>query len=118
MNVNIDVNWNTALIESKINSLITDDVLLQIQTLFAKTIEPWTPYWHGDLSTDITIDSTGVTYNVPYARKQYYESLAYHKDVHPLATKLWDKVAMQSEMENFENQVKDILIERAREIYG
>ena len=118
MNVNIDVNWNTKLIENKINSLITDDVLLQIQTLFAKTIEPWTPYWHGDLSTDITIDSTGVTYNVPYAKKQYYESLAYHKDVHPLATKLWDKVAMQSEMENFENQVKEILIERAREIYG
>ena len=56
MNVNIVVNWNTTLIESKINSLITDDVLLQIQTLFAKTIEPWTPYWHGDLSTDITID--------------------------------------------------------------
>ena len=56
MNVNIDVNWNTKSIESKINSLITDDVLLQIQTLFAKTIEETGAFvcLHGDIGAGKT----------------------------------------------------------------
>ena len=39
MGINVDITWNIAHIENKINTLINDDVLLQIQTLFAKTVE-------------------------------------------------------------------------------
>lgn len=117
-NFEVKIEWDEARIRNKAEALLDDNTRTQINQAFAEIIEPWTPYWHGPLSQNITVDATGVTYNVPYAREQYYHSIAFHKDVHPLATREWDKVAMQSEMENFEAKVKEILVERAKQIYG
>lgn len=113
----VEVEFDTAQVQSKIDSLIDDDVMTQIHQLFAETIDPWTPYLTGALSTTLTIDATGVTYDVDYSADKYYGTV-YCKKFHPDATDHWDQVAMDTEMEAFEQKVKDILIARAMQLYG
>lgn len=116
-NITAEVEFDNARVEEKITSLIDDDVMTQIHQLFAETIDPWTPFLTGALHSDITVEPDGVTYNVPYSANKYYGTV-YHKEVHPLATDHWDKVAMETEMEAFEQNVKEILIARAMQLYG
>lgn len=113
-----DIRINPKAVENAVNNLLDDDTMLSIQQIFADAIDPWTPFLTGRLSGDITIDSEGVTYNVPYAADKYY-GYAYHKEVHPLATSHWDKVAVeQGAMDSIEAQVKELLIARAKALYG
>ena len=116
-NITAEVDFDVAKVQNKIESLIDDDVMTQIHQLFAETIDPWTPFLTGALHSDITVRADGVTYNVPYAADKYY-GIVYHKEVHPLATDHWDVVAMETELEAFEAKVKDILIARAKQLYG
>lgn len=116
-NITAEVEFDIARVQEKIDSLIDDDVLTQINQLFAETIDPWTPFLTGALHSDITVGPDGVTYNVPYSADKYY-GIVYCKDFHPLATDHWDKVAMETEMAAFEEKVKEILIARAMQLYG
>ena len=113
----VEVDFDTAGVCDKITSLIDDDVMIQIHERFAEIIDPWTPYLTGALSKTLTIDADGVTYDVDYSANKYYGTV-YHKEVHPDATDHWDQVAMETQMEAFEEDVKEILIARARELYG
>lgn len=116
--VDVKVELNPNAIKNKVNNLLDDTTMLKLQEAFADTIDPWTPFLTGQLSGDIVIDSSGVTYNVPYAKNKYY-GYAFHKEVHPLATSHWDKVAMQQgALEPLEQRVKEILVARAKELYG
>ena len=118
MHTKVSVNINQNAVKGKVDSLLDESTMLRLQEALADTVDPWTPFLTGRLSGDITIGSDGVTYNVPYARKKYYGEV-YHKEVHPLATSHWDKVAMeQGAREILESKVKEILIDRVRELYG
>lgn len=48
------------------------------------------------------------------------KDITYNKEKHPLATKEWDKVAMQDPTvkQKFEEGIRNILIRRAKELYG
>lgn len=117
LNITAEVDFDTARVQEKIESLIDDDVMTRIHQLFAETVDPWTPFLTGALHSDLTIGPDGVTYNVPYSAEKYYGTV-YCKEFHPLATDHWDQVAMETEMEAFEQKVKDILIARAMQLYG
>lgn len=114
--IDITVDSN-GLDNINLDNLITDDVMKEIHQVYAEIIDPWTPFLTGKLSTDLTISAEGVTYNVPYAAKKYYGEV-FHKEVHPLATSHWDEVAMQTELDSFTARVKEILVRRAKELYG
>lgn len=105
----------------KVESLLDDDTMMKIQEVFADVIDPWTPYLTGKLSgatqPTVYISAQGVTYTVPYAREKYYGEV-YHHEVHPNASPHWDEVAMETEMDAFKEHVKQILIARAKELYG
>lgn len=99
-------------------NLLDNNTLIQIQTAFADAIDPWTPFLTGALHEDITIDSEGVTYEVPYAKRKYYGE-AFTKEFHPLATSHWDTVAFESgAKEVFEAKVRELLKSRVKELYG
>lgn len=115
--VTITVDENAII--AKIESLLDETTMTQIQRTFATTLHPYVPYDTGRLSTDITVDSTGVTYHAPYAAKNYYGTdIAHKREKHPLATALWDKVAMQTEQEALAHKVELILKQKAREQNG
>lgn len=116
--IKVTVSLDANSIKGKVDSLLDDATLEKIHQSLANVINPWTPYLSGNLSKDVAVSSDGVVYNAPYASDKYY-GYAYHKEEHPLATSHWLEVAMeQGALEPFEQQVKDILIQRAKELYG
>ena len=118
MKAKVSVQLNQADFSRKLESILDDTTRLKIQEAFAETIDPWTPFLTGKLSGDITIDSEGVTYNVPYARNKYYGEV-FHKEEHPLASSHWDQVAMEQGAEDIlRAKVKDIITERIKALYG
>lgn len=150
MQTTVEVDIDTNRLANKIENLLDDNTMLQIQTLYAKTIDPYVPMDTGTLAHTLEITSKGVKYNVPYAHYMYIglvygpnipiiengeivgwfsppgkgskhptgDSINYDLSAHPLATSHWDKVAMQTEIHKFENDVKQILVRRAKELYG
>lgn len=100
--------------------LVNDEgTMLAVHTQFAKTVDPWVPYLTGMLAhRTIQITPQCVRYTQPYARYQYYGVGFNHtKDVHPLASAMWDKVAMQSKGDSFRQSVEKILKRRARVLW-
>lgn len=121
--VKTEVHINSKRIQRKLNQLCSDDATMyEIHNLFAKTIDPWTPFREGPLSQSVRITPQYIQYIVPYAHYQY-EGININeanrtRTIHPLATSHWDKVAMQTQRDSFVRQVQRILKRRARQLYG
>lgn len=117
--ISYKVHVDDKALRKQMENLLDDKVMLEIQNLFAKTIDPWVPYLENPLSTTLEITPEYVKYLVPYAHYQYTgDNFNHTKEAHPLATARWDKVAMQTELDSFMANVKKILERRARELYG
>lgn len=116
----IKVKVDVDSIDGKLKKLVNDDAtMLEIHNLFAKTIDPWVPFLEGPLSQTVEIEPHCIRYIQPYARYQYFGVGFNHTiDYHPLASALWDEVAMQTQRETFIENVRQILARRARELYG
>lgn len=119
--VTFDAEINEQVLIDMLQELIDDETMLQVHTLFAKTIDPWTPFLTGTMAQSALANITPqyVHYTTPYAHYQYYglhfnHTLTYH----PLASAMWDRAAMAVKQDEFEAQVRDILIRRARQLYG
>lgn len=119
MKVDVQVKVDKHAIGGKVNSLIDDTVMTQIHNEFARLVDPWVPFLHGPLSQTVEIYPQYIRYSQPYAHYQYTGIDFNHTlDPHPLASAEWDKVAMQTQMDIFSQTVKEILIRKARELYG
>lgn len=117
--ISYKVHIDDSQLAKRLEGLIDEKTMLEIQNLFAKTIDPWVPYLENPLSTTLEITPDYVKYLVPYAHYQYTgDDFNFTKDTHPLATARWDKVAMQTQLDSFTEEVKKILIRRANELYG
>lgn len=118
--VKVEIILNEQALYTQIMSVVNEsDTMTEIHQRFAEIIDPWVPYDTGQLSTNLTIDETGVTYNAYdeedgyYAAKNYYGIDIRHKtEHHPLATAYWDRVAMQTERDRLTNEVLEIIIRR------
>lgn len=141
MQIKIDVKINTAKLAKEFEALKNDDVMYEIHDLFSKMCDPYVPMYTGVLSKTVTVTKDSVTYEQPYAHYQYtgelylapngsawakkdeekYPSgipLQYSKEEHELASKEWDKAMMRDNGDVFLNAVKDILMQRFKELYG
>lgn len=109
-----NIHFNAPSIQQKMERAISDPATMyEIHMAFARKIDPWVPYLSGDLSKLIQIEPDCVRYTQPYARYQYYGVGFNHTiDTHPLASALWDKVAMQTQLESFKAEVQEILDRR------
>lgn len=117
--ITFKVHVDDDALRKQMENLLDDKVMLEIQTLFAKTINPWVPFLEGPLSQTLEITPEYVKYLVPYAHYQYTgDEFNHTKDYHPLATARWDQVAMQTELDSFMANVRQILERRAKELYG
>ena len=117
--IQYQIHINDKALRKQMEELADRTTMLRIQNLFAKTIDPWTPFLEGPLSQTLEITPEYVKYLVPYAHYQYTGDWLNHTtDYHPLATAYWDKVAMQTELDSFVAQVGELLELRAKELYG
>jgi hypothetical protein len=110
-NVTVDVSG----VVRDINNVINDEYTRTlIHAHLAQIVYPYVPYDTGYLSEDsVEIEPDGVVYTADYAWRQYYGTEFNHKrDVHPLATAFWDKVAMETHYDEFAQDIVNIIAER------
>lgn len=120
LTIQVDTSNTSRKVDQVVNNVIADDAtMLEIHNLFAKILDPYVPFLEGPLSQTVEVTPEHVRYIQPYAHYQYYGIDFNHTlDYHPLASAMWDKAAMSVKMEEFEEQVKQIIIRRAKELYG
>lgn len=117
MKIEAEINISERAVKGKLEALLDDETLLNINQLFADMCDPYVPFKTGALS-DVKVTPQGVDYDVPYARKQYEGEFQHNLAVHPLATSFWDKVMLSEHYDEYMMGVRDILIRRAQELYG
>lgn len=114
-----DVYVDEKALGHKIESLIDDKTMLAIHNLFAKMCDPYVPFLEGPLSQTVEVMPQYVRYIQPYAHYQYTgDDFNFTKDYHPLASARWDQAMLRDQRDAFELQVKEILVRRAKELYG
>ena len=117
----LDSSQLSASLQRMLDELLDDATKTEICQAFAEYCDPYVPMDTGRLSESGLSGATpdGVVYNVPYATKQYVGVDIVHKlEHHPRATAFWDEVMMQECGEEFYQVVQDILLRRAKELYG
>lgn len=112
-----NITVNEKAIQAKLEALLDPVTMTQIQSAFADLIAEYTPFLTGKLMNTSIVTDKGITYTVPYAREKYYGEV-YFKEIHPLATSHWDKVAMETQLPVLKERVLEILRQRAKELYG
>lgn len=118
VNTTCNVNFNSANIKAKVDALIDDSLMLEVHQAFAEIIDPWTPYRTGATSRSglRQVRPDAVVYgggDIDYDVYIYYGThMNFNPQYHPLATALWDKVAMQSERDKFVARVREIFVNR------
>ena len=130
-------------IKGKVSQLLEDKQLkLSIHQLLYKMCDPYVPMQTGMLAqARVEITDEYVRYAQPYAHYQYegilylvengsawakageekYPSdrmLVHSKEMHPKATRHWDKVMLAEQGQVFLQQVQALILLRARQIYG
>lgn len=80
------------LLKRKLNNNGQAQLFFTIEV--ARLSEPYIPFQSGDLKNKKTISNNKITYNMPYARKQYYSNTGAGKEGNSkggLRGKLWVK---------------------------
>lgn len=110
-------NW----VPAKENILATS---LDITKDYVRYTQPYAHYMYvGEVyGPNIPINENGqiIGWFSPPGQKKYPtgKDITYNTSLHENASKEWDKVAMQTQLEPFEKQVKEILVRRAKKLYG
>lgn len=113
------LKFDNKILNKNLDALLDNKTMLQINNLFAKKMDPYVPFLEGPLSQTIEVSPVGVKYTQPYARYQYHGTEFNHTiDYHPLASAEWDKAMMRDKGDEFKAEVKEILLQRLRQING
>lgn len=97
---------------------------LEITPEYVRYIQPYAHYQYtGDVyGPNIPIMEDGIIMGwfSPPGQKKHPTggTLNYSTERHPLATKQWDKAMMRDRGDEFTKQVKEILVRRAKQLYG
>lgn len=142
MKLEVRAKINSKKLAEQFDSLLDDKCMYQIHDLFFKMCDPYVPMDEGVLAHgNVEVTKEHVKYMQPYAHYMYmgelylaengsswakkdekkYPSgkpLHYSTEKHSLATKEWDKAMMRDKGDVFLKQVKDILLQRCKELYG
>ena len=117
--LNVSAKINDKALEAKLKNLCDESTMLEIHNLLAKYCDPYVPFLEGPLSQTTEITPYYVRYTQPYAHYQYYGVGFNHTlDYHPLASAKWDEAMLRDKRDEFLADVKQILVRRAKELYG
>lgn len=105
-----------------------EGLLSQTVNITSEYVQYTQPYAHymytGDVyGPNIPIkdkDGNIIGWRSPLGQKKYPtgKQFQYNLEKHKLASKEWDKAMMTTEGEKFIKQVKDLMVRRAKELYG
>lgn len=116
IHIQLDKNIIGKKILQKLDAINNPATMLAINNTLAKRCDPYVPFLEGPLSQSAQVSAEGVRYIQPYARYQYYGTDFNHTtEFHPLASAMWDKAMLRDHREEFNQEVKDIIVWRMRE---
>lgn len=99
-----------------VDDLIDDTLMLRIHAAFERYCEPYVPFLTGALAQTTNVTSQYVEYLVPYAHYQYEGDDFNHTLIyHPLASAHWDQAMLNTQGEEFVEQVNALIHQRASE---
>lgn len=117
--VNVTAKIDDQALKAKLENLCDDETMLEIHNLLATMCDPYVPFLEGPLSQTIEVTPEYVRYTQPYAHYQYYgEGFNHTREHHPLASAKWDEAMLRDKKDEFLEGVKEILVRRAKELYG
>ena len=118
--ITVDVKVDISGIEDHFQELCHDPTLmLALHNTLANKCDPYVPFLEGWLSQTREITPEYVRYLMPYAHYQYYGVNFRHTlERHPLASAMWDQAMLSDKREEFEEEVKQEIVRRYRELYG
>lgn len=140
--IRVKVQIDDTGIEDYIRSIIEDEkARLEMHNSLARYCSDFLPMSEGDLMRNIEVTPEHLRYNAPYAHYQYVgelylaengsswaragekkhpsgRPLVLSKERHPLASKKWDKAMLANRGDAFAEEIKTILVRRAKEMYG
>lgn len=117
--VKLDKNVISEALKKKLATINNPTTMLAIHNTLAKRCDPYVPFLEGPLSQTVQVSAEGVRYIQPYARYQYYgDGFNHTLDYHPLASARWDEAMMRDHGEEFNQEVKDIIVRRIVEANG
>lgn len=114
--MSISIRWAKRLNAKKIsNRYINDRVRLFAHSELYNLSGKYVPWRDGNLARLVEITPEHVRYVSPYASRMYYGvGFRFRKDEHPLATAMWDKVAMQTQRDKLTRAVAAYMRRQSR----
>lgn len=113
--VQVDERIISRVLQSKIAEVNNSTTMLAIHNTLAKRCDPYVPFLNGPLSQTVVVSSEEVRYIQPYARYQYFgDDFNHTLEYHPLASAHWDKAMLRDHGEEFNEEVKDIIVWRIK----
>lgn len=117
--IDVSAKLNDEAIREKLNNLLDAEAGTEIHNLLATMCDPYVPFLEGPLSQTIEVTPYFVRYTQPYAHYQYNgEGFNHTLEHHPLASAKWDEAMLRDKRDEFLAGVKEILVRRAKELYG
>ena len=99
-----------------VEDFFDETLKFRIAAEFERYCDPYVPFKTGALAQTTNVTPDYVEYLVPYAHYQYVGEHFNHTLIfHPLATAYWDRVMLETQGEEFLEQVKAHIHNRAAE---
>lgn len=90
--------------------MFSDRTLFYANSRLHAYCDKYVPMDTGILAQNVTITKDALTYNAPYAKKIYLgKGLSFSKDLHPLATNLWDKAMAVSDGQRLAEDIQEFI---------
>lgn len=106
-------------LRQRLRAVNNPTTMIAIHNTLAKRCDPYVPFLNGPLSQTFQVSAEGVRYIQPYARYQYYgDGFNFTRDYHPLASARWDKAMLRDHGDEFNQEVKDIIVWRLKQSGG
>ncbi len=106
--MSISIRWAKKLNARKISDrYINNRTMLFAHSELYRLCDKYVPMQTGMLAQNVEITPKYVRYVSPYASRMYYGvGFNFRKDKHPLATAMWNKVAMETQRDKLTRSVE------------
>ena len=97
MRIGVTVSKINIDVQHLVSKVRDDRLWLYAAQSWHRLYHKYVPYRTGTLADTVTITPGEIHHTVVYARYQYNGNFAFRRDLHPLASREWDKAAEPAE---------------------
>ena len=104
--VDMEIDINVGRLVKKVNN---NELGLYAATSWHRLYTPYVPYVTGDLCNTVRLGPWQIHHTVPYAHKMYTGRFNFTRDLHPLASRKWDKAAQSTQKRKLIRELQEFI---------